>query len=215
MDYKSLRNTPGFTNYVPSVNKDINGNISSAELKRYYANIDAQIFFNGEWVEDINDIDWSISQQTMPLFGYNSYIWEDVAQGNRIISGSFVIAFTKPRKVADAIKKGSQGAKAASGSSFETDEQLLLKSDLTKAKVQNGMDIVSGPPHNAIWTSKFDIDIMCGEKEIDSTNNFESQPVHIILTDCYIIGGAQSRMHAGGVAMERYNFMARDITTIQ
>lgn len=211
MDYKALRNTPGYTNYVPSIKKNIAGNITSAELKRYYANIDAQIFFNGEWVEDISDINWSINQQTMPLFGYNSYIWDDVAQGNRIINGSFIIAFTGPRNVNNIIENSSKSS-SGSGTSFENEEKYLLDNKEPNPVI-NGCTIKDNPAHGPIWKwkdKKFDIDIMCGEKEANG-----SDPVHIVLLDCYIISSSQARMHAGGVASERYDFMARDIATIQ
>ena len=92
---RELRSTPGYTNYVTSANKDINGIVSSAFLKRYYSNIDAEIYVNGNWAEDISSIQWDISQQTTPLYGYNSYIFDDVAQGARLINGSFTVAFTR------------------------------------------------------------------------------------------------------------------------
>ena len=53
---RELRTTPGYTNYVVGVNKNLSGALSSAFLKRYYSNIDAEIYINGEWVEDISTI---------------------------------------------------------------------------------------------------------------------------------------------------------------
>lgn len=209
MDYKVLRNTPGYTNYVASVKKNITGAISSAELKRYYSAIDAEIYFNGEWIEDIQSINWSVSQQTMPLFGYNSYIWDDVAQGNRIISGSFIINFTAPNNVSDAIKSGAANTTSNTTSTFESEEKYILSNNKITAVSNEGKQY-ENPVHFNIWESKFDIDVVCGEKE-----NKSGVPVHIILKDCYIIGGAQGRSKDGGVAAEQYEFMARDFVTVQ
>ncbi len=40
----------------------------------------------------------------MPIFGYNSYIYDEIAIGNRIVQGVFTINFTSPRYVEDIIK---------------------------------------------------------------------------------------------------------------
>lgn len=208
MDYKVLRDTPGYTNYVVGVKKNSSGAISSAELKRYYSSIDAEIYFNGEWVEDISTIQWSIGQQTMPLFGYNSFIFDDVAQGSRLINGSFVIVFTKPTKVEKAIAE--EGAYSASNeSSFEKEEAFIISSSGIAAVSNTGTEN-KNPPHDCIWKHKFDIDIVCGEKE-----NKTGVPVHIILKDCYITSSQSMRNKDGGVAEEAYQFIARDFITIE
>ena len=134
-----LRTTPGYTNYVTEVKKNLGGAISSAQLKRYYSNIDAEIYFNGEWVEDIGTIQWTVNQQTMPIFGYNSYIYDAVAQGSRLIQGTFTLSFTNPRKIDDII---------------------------TVNLGRNGANLKANPEHKAIWmNNRFDIDIVCGEYE--------------------------------------------------
>ena len=45
---RELRSTPGYTNYVTDIKKNRGGAVSSAHLKRYYSNIDADVYFNGE-----------------------------------------------------------------------------------------------------------------------------------------------------------------------
>lgn len=64
--------------------------------RRYYSSIDATILFGDEIVDEIIQIQWTVDQQTMPLFGYNSYVWDDVARGSRIITGAFAINFVIP-----------------------------------------------------------------------------------------------------------------------
>ena len=64
--------------------------------RRYYSSIDATILLNGKEVDEIVQIQWMIEQQTMPLFGYNSYVWDDIAKGTRMVSGAFAINFTTP-----------------------------------------------------------------------------------------------------------------------
>ena len=205
---RELRSTPGYTNYVTSANKDINGIVSSAFLKRYYSNIDAEIYVNGNWAEDISSIQWDISQQTTPLYGYNSYIFDDVARGARLINGSFTIAFTKPRIIDELIKSYIPIKRGASVSSYEDTRESL---STIKVKLnENGKEITSNDAHQPIWSQgSFDIDILCGEYETASGG-----PVHIILKNCYIIGCRSMRNKDGGVAEELYSFVARDFKTI-
>ena len=205
---RELRSTPGYTNYVTSVNKDINGIVSSAFLKRYYSNIDAEIYVNGNWEEDISSIQWDISQQTTPLYGYNSYIFDDVAQGARLINGSFTIAFTKPRIIDELIKSYISTKSGASISSYEDTRESL---STIKIKLnENGKEITSNNAHQPIWSQgSFDIDILCGEYETASGG-----AVHIILKDCCVTGCRSMRNKDGGVAEELYSFIARDFKTI-
>lgn len=210
-----MRDTPGYTNYVVGVKKNISGAISSAELKRYYSSIDAEIYINGEWYEDIAQIQWQVMQQTMPLFGYNSYIWDDIAQGTRIIQGVFVVNFTGPNKVVNAIETNkptdyTNGAiNSNNGTTFEDEEEYVIQNSEIVAKANSGV-ITTNKPHDKIWGSKFDIDIVCGEKETKG-----GAPVHIVLKDCYIINSTHNRGVNGGVASETYTFMAQDFVTIE
>ena len=200
-----LRSTPGYNHHIVSVNKNLSG-VTSAYLKRHYSKIDAEIYINGEWVEDIFDIDWTIQQQTIPLYGYNSYIFDDVAQGSRIINGKFVINFTKPRYIEKAIAK-TQTSPNEDGPSYEDKITALRKMNVGIHK--NGSTYEGNPQHYCIFNNKFDIDIICGENE-----KLSGEPVHIILRNCVITNTYDSRGASGGVAQEIYQFIAQDITTI-
>ena len=205
---RELRTTPGYTNYVVGVNKNLSGALSSAFLKRYYSNIDAEIYINGEWVEDIGTIQWSIDQQTMPLYGYNSYIFDDIAQGSRIISGSFTLAFTKPRSLEKVIKNYIATNENATKLSYE--DMISQLSTKNVELSENGKNLVSNNIHMPIWAGeKFDIDIVCGEYETTG-----GEAVHIILKDCYLTSTKSIRSKDGGVAEEFYTFIGRDFKTI-
>lgn len=206
---KQLRNTPGYTNYVVGVNKNLSGAVSSAILKRYYSSIDAEIYFNGEWIEDIANINWQINQRTQPLYGYNSYIWDDVAQGNRIITGAFTINVTNTRSMENAIANGNSGiVNTEAPADFEDIEKFLVQSEAEIS--QNEGTVYSNPAHFNIWTDKFDIDIVCGE-----SNEMSGFPLHIILKDCYIQTSAEIKDKNGDVSSRAHFFIARDFVTIQ
>ena len=111
MSSQPLDQRPIHTPYVTTYHrrKTANGfSIDSAYLKRYFSMIDAEIFFGNEYVEDLATIDWSVNQNALPIFGYNSYTYDEVARGSRIISGSFTINFTSPNYLFDILKTAEE-----------------------------------------------------------------------------------------------------------
>ena len=205
---RELRSTPGYTNYVTDVKKNLGGAVSSAQLKRYYSNIDAEVYFNGEWVEDIASIQWSIAQETMPIYGYNSYVYDAVAQGSRLIQGSFTLAFSEPRKIEKIIEQYKEAGIDTKTLSYEDMVQDLSKHTVKMNRF--GSELISNEQHLPIWmNSRFDISIVCGEYESIGGN-----AIHIILKDCYITNCVSLRSKEGGVAEEQYSFIARDYKTI-
>lgn len=208
-----LRNTPGYTHYVRDVRKDLSGNITSAFLKRYYANIDAEIYMNGQWVEDIGSIQWTIDQQTMPIYGYNSYVFDAVAQGSRIIQGAFTVSFTRPRSIEEFIKQNYKSIDDSSITTPANYEQMIQRLEGYQEGIKlhrNGSELISNKQHLPVWMNdKFDIDIVCGEKEA-----IGGEAVHIILKECWITRTSSSRSSNDGVATEVYQFIAKDYKTI-
>ena len=208
-----MRDVPGFTNYVVGAQKNLSGAVCSYELKRYYSNIDAEIYIDGDYFEDIQSIDWDIQSNKMPLYGFNSYIWDDVAFANRMIQGSFVVNFTKPRAIDEYIKGEytTLDTNTVNTLSYGEEADIAPKEDGILHIVHNKTEnkIWQESVHKALWNIRFDIDIVCGEKE--PTGDF---PVHIILCECYIIDSRSMRNKDGGVAAEVYSFIARDYKTI-
>lgn len=185
--------------------------VDSAIIKRYYSVIDAEIYFGNEYVEDIHDINWVINQNILPLFGYNSYTYDEVARGNRLISGNFTINFTSPNYLF-AILEAANSATTSTITSLEdyTVPALTAGSEITYRKNTLGSKI-SGH-HTAMWPQTFDIDIIFGE------NSAAGKPVHIILTGCALQACQQvlsaSATGSPPVVMEQYSFIGQDIRTV-
>ena len=184
--------------------------VDSAILKRYYSVIDAEVYFGNEYVEDVHDIDWAIRQNVQPLFGYNSYTYDEVARGTRLIVGNFTIAFTSPNYLFSILKEANKANKTLIENMATYDIPKL--SDTIEAQPR-GKDYGSREKgHNAaMWPETFDIDIIVGEKT--SIGN----PVHIIILGA-VIQSSQMVLNAsasGGppAIMEQYSFIAQDIRT--
>lgn len=60
----------------------------------YFSAADVKLYFGDIWVEDITSLVFQLQEEIMPIFGYNSYTYDAVARGKRIINGAFSINFT-------------------------------------------------------------------------------------------------------------------------
>ena len=208
---KELRSSPGYTNYVVSTGKNINGTIASSSVfKRYYSDISAEAYINGEWFEDINTIAWQVNQQQYPLYGYNSYVFDDMALGTRIIQGQFTINFTEPNIIGKVISQGSKSSAVNNGTTFE---EYSTKAHQNKVAI-DGSEVTyqSNALRAPIWKPRFDIDIVFGEKE--KLGGIDMMPKHIILWDCSVSNSGIGASANGGVLVETYSFIARDFKII-
>lgn len=211
---KDLDKRPIHTPYITSFNRKKTNNgieITSAVLKRYYSVIDAEIYFENEYVEDIADINWSIVQNVIPLFGYNSYIYDEIARGSRLIRGTFNMNFISPNYLFDLLNK-LEDTMITNLSSY------LVHAPSVKAGEVTGVidKTLKGNRNNTttvpIWNKTFDIDIIFGEK------TGIGDPVHIILNGVALqsCSTVLSGYAAGTppVIQEQYSFIAKDIQTI-
>ena len=185
--------------------------VDSAYIKRYYSVIDAEVYFGNEYVEDIRDINWSVKQNVAPLFGYNSYTYDEVARGNRLIIGSFLINFTSPNYLFSILKEADK-ANVTSITNM-TSYTVPVLSQSTTPSIRKGTYGAQEKGHNAhMWPQTFDIDIIFGEK------TGAGDPVHILLLgcaiqDCQMVLSA-SASGSPPVVMEQYSFIAQDIRTV-
>lgn len=199
---------PVYTNYVNgySKHKTKDGySFDSAFMKRYYSTLDAEIYFGNSFVEDVVDISWSITQSQMPLFGFNSYVYDEVALGSRIIQGQFVINFTSPNYLFKLLEE----AQAESITNMSSYSVVKTKEEATKSEVAtNGSSGITPDDHKPLWPQTFDIDVVFGEKT--SAGN----PVHIVLDGVKIKDSRMGVGVTGEPIMEIYSFIARDIKTV-
>lgn len=104
-DSKSLSGMPIYN----TVNKGSNNQYT----KRYYSSTEAQVFFSGAegellpnngLVDEVVQIQFTVQQNVMPLFGYNSYVYDEVAVGSRVVQGALSINFTSPNYLFDLLE---------------------------------------------------------------------------------------------------------------
>lgn len=65
-------------------------------VEEYYSSTDVQITMEGEEQFEIGYIQYSLQEQLKPLYGYASRTFDDVAVGNRIVTGTFTVPIKNP-----------------------------------------------------------------------------------------------------------------------
>ena len=208
----TLRNTPGYQNYVINTEKTIDGVVGSSVYKKYYSDTSVELYFNGHWIEDVNTIQWQINRQVQPLFGYNSFIYDDVALGNRIIQGMFMINFTEPDYLNKVIGQTKIEAQENTDTvSYETLSQKQYTTEITIDGTKTSF--IKNPEHATIWSPRFDIDVVFGESDV--LGGSVILPKHIVLWDCVLASSGLSASTNDGVLQEMYHFIARDFKVIK
>lgn len=203
---------PYFTPFVQSRKKTKTlGSVVEGEayLKRYYSSINAEIYFNNEYVEDICAIDYAVQQQSQPLFGYNSYTYDDIAIGARLVQGTFAIRFTSPNylfNLVDSVSKVQAiETKIAYNVSTHSKQQYLATGDI----LDENKGMIIGTNEAPLWNHGFDIDIVYGNK------NYTGDVTHVMLMDVHLLGCS---VHVStvdpSVLTEVYTFTAKDIKTL-
>ena len=105
--------------------------------KRYYSSTDAKLFFGDEELEEIVSINWQMQEPKMPLYGYNSFTFDEVAVGSRIIQGTFIINYLIPNYLAKLVRTN------AKSSSVEAEDKIHVCLDLL---IENGYVYATIPP---------------------------------------------------------------------
>ena len=156
--------------------------------RRHYSSIDADVLFNGQFIEELVSIQWNEMQQTLPLIGYNSYIFDEIAQGSRIIQGQFTIHFVIPDYLNQIIESNIQ------------DENIELISTEKRTHTSD--------PYAPHFSTGFDIAIYYGEK--NKKDRYLGEAPGILLKQCYIQSRGQAMDVSGANLVEIYSFVARD-----
>lgn len=189
VDWSSKRNDNDRLRHRPHVVNTSNSRLGNNV--RYYSSVDADIYMGDTFIDEVVSITWQVQQNALPLFGYNSYTFDDIALGNRIVSGQFVINYTQANylgevlKIMKGISRKMYGEDLPATSAFSTQDRQRR--------------------NLPIWDKGFDIMIGYGE------SNKSSYEQVATLDCCTITGCAQQLDYNGEPVTEVYSFIARDI----
>lgn len=165
--------------------------------------ISVELYFGDTYIEDAHDISWQVIQQQQPLFGYNSYLFDELALGSRIVQGTFTINFTGAGVVDRLINAAKNTTSLASSYTItkSTTENTVMEHK------NNGV-VSTGDEKAPIWTPLFDLDIVC------MGDNAGGQPAHMIIEDANVSRCGTQVSAQGGVLMQQYTFIGRNIRNV-
>lgn len=174
-----LGNKTLFTNIVKNQN-----NIDV----RYFSGIDAEIYFEDVYIDETVQIAFNVQQQALPLYGYNSYVYDDIALGSRIVNGQFTINFTRSNYMYQVL-----------------DTLTGIKNNNQTSMVKN---ISSRAP---LWNKTFDIYMSYGDAR---QNNRIKNSTILVLKKVSLTSCSQELDYTGKPIYETYSFVAKDIDFI-
>ena len=57
----------------------------------YFAGVDVSIFMDDKFIDEVRDLEFTIEERVVPVYGYASYTANAMVHGTRIVQGSFTI----------------------------------------------------------------------------------------------------------------------------
>ena len=67
-------------------------------LEEYYSGTDTKVYINNQQQTEISYISFSLNEQLKPIYGYASRTFDDMAVGNRIVTGVFKVPIKNPEE---------------------------------------------------------------------------------------------------------------------
>jgi hypothetical protein len=171
---------------------------------RYFSGIDAEIYFGETYIDETVQIEFTVQQNTMPLYGYNSYVYDQIAQGSRIIQGQFTINFTKASYLYDVLNTLAE-VKSGSSMNVVADKENTISEQYVSASTKSSQISISD--NSPMWNKAFEICMSYGDyKSIGAANS-----TMILLKGVWITGVNQNFGINGEPIYETYSFIARDM----
>jgi hypothetical protein len=186
--------------------------LESSKEAKYFSSIDAEIYFGDLYIDDVTEINFQLQQNTMPLFGYNSYVYDDIALGSRIIQGQFAINFTKAGYMYEILEtlNNAQRIEAVKTVSVNGVNEFTT-ADLGKYKVSNYNDPIVSRKTNPLWDCRFSIVMSYGNYGSKKSTIHAANSTLIALEGVQITGCMQQLDINGSPVLEVYSFTARDM----
>lgn len=79
---------------APKPTKYERGSIEYSIFKNeFFSGCDVAVYFGDIYIDEVINLDFTLQEKKMPIFGYASYTFDAIAHGVRLIEGTFSIVF--------------------------------------------------------------------------------------------------------------------------
>lgn len=161
---------------------------SAGKDKRYFSNVESEIYFGDKEIDDIYQFQFSIDEKVLPIYGYNCYYASEIVSGQRIVQGQFIVNYTNGQLV-----------KTILGEIEDSVYHTILEDEYHPG---------GGSILDAMYNKSFDIMIGYGYYNIKEKETYNATCQTIIGAK---INGMQKVIDSTGQPiMEVYTFIAKD-----
>lgn len=161
---------------------------TAGDVKRYFSNVESEIYFGDKEMEDIYQFQFSIDEKVLPIYGYNGYHASELVSGQRLIQGQFIVNYTNGQEI-----------KATLGE---------IDSSVNESILADAYHPGGGSMADPIYNKLFDIMIGYGYYNVKDKQTYNATCQTLI--GCKINGMQKVIDSTGQPIMEVYSFFAMD-----
>lgn len=66
-----------------------------APRREYFSGANARVYFGDIWVDELDSLAFEVNETVLPIYGFNSYVYDKIARGTRIVNGQFTLNLTE------------------------------------------------------------------------------------------------------------------------
>lgn len=161
---------------------------SAGNIKRYFSNVESEIYFGDKEMEDIYQFQFSIDEKVLPVYGYNCYHASELVSGQRLIQGQFILNYTNEQEIKTTLGE--------------------IDSSVYESILADSYHPSGGSISDPIYNKLFDIMIGYGYYNVKDKQTYNATCQTIV--GCKISGMQKVIDSTGQPIMEVYNFVAMD-----
>ena len=178
--------------------------------KRYFSQLDTEVYFGAEQIDEMVAIDFTISEPKLPIYGFNSFYANRIVSGRRTIQGTFAINFTSTTYLLNIFNKIDDSILKAKYNPTGSDLLLDYESLLYRCEGEDTTGLGIG--NNAIFSKIFDITLSYGYGKTEGKQTYNC--CWQTLVGAQIVDYRQALDTEGNPILDMYSFIAKDIRYI-
>lgn len=172
--------------------------------EEYYSGTDAVVLIGSTWVDDIVTLQYTVTNNKSPVYGYMSEKFDAVAKGTVVVQGQFAIAFKEVgylSKILEDYKKTSYIKEREIG---VLEEETGYYNGIGKHRVDR-FGYVNRTYGNKVDVNGFDIIVVYGDFSGNRGGTIE------VISNAHITSKSTVVEPTGEPIAEIYSFFARDL----
>ena len=176
--------------------------------KRYFSQLDTEVYFGAVQIDEIVAIDFTIAEPKLPIYGYNSFYPNRIVSGRRTVQGTFALNFTQ------------HNCSTCGNTHLATTRLLDILSHIDDSILANDYEALIyrcpeedstglGIGNSAIFNKMFDITLSYGYGKTEGMQTYNS--CFQTLVGVQIVDYRQALDTEGNPILDMYSFIAKDI----